>query len=80
MPDSGFFRLGSNVNIGYYDQEQQNFDESKTVFQEISDTYPNMTNGEVRNVLAAFVFTGDDVFKPISALSGGEKADFLLQK
>ena len=80
LPDSGFFRLGSNVNIGYYDQEQQNFDESKTVFQEISDTYPNMTNGEVRNVLAAFVFTGDDVFKPISALSGGEKGRLSLAK
>ena len=80
LPDSGFFRLGSNVNIGYYDQEQQNFDESKTVFQEISDTYPNMTNGEARNVLAAFVFTGDDVFKPISALSGGEKGRLSLAK
>ncbi len=80
LPDSGFFRLGSNVNIGYYDQEQQNFDESKTVFQEISDAYPNMTNGEVRNVLAAFVFTGDDVFKPISALSGGEKGRLSLAK
>lgn len=80
LPDTGFFRLGTNVHIGYYDQEQQNFDESKTVFQEISDTYPNMTNGEIRNVLAAFVFIGDDVFKTISSLSGGEKGRLSLAK
>ncbi|MBR5468439.1 MAG: ABC-F family ATP-binding cassette domain-containing protein, partial [Firmicutes bacterium] len=80
FPDSGFFRLGTNVYIGYYDQEQQNFDESKTVFQQISDDYPTMTNGEIRNMLAAFVFEGDDVFKPISALSGGEKGRLSLAK
>ena len=54
--DGGEIRLGTNVHIGYYDQEQHNFDESKTIFQEISDEYPNMTNGEIRSVLAAFVF------------------------
>ncbi len=77
---SGEIRFGTNVNIGYYDQEQHNFDESKTIFQEISDTYPDMTNGEIRSVLAAFVFTGDDVFKVISSLSGGEKGRVSLAK
>ena len=78
--DSGRIKLGTNVHIGYYDQEQQNFDESKTIFQEIADTYPILTNGEIRNVLAAFVFEGDDVFKPINALSGGEKGRVMLAK
>ena len=73
-------RFGTNVNIGYYDQEQQDFDERKTVFQEISDTYPTLTGGEIRNMLASFVFEGDDVFKPISALSGGEKGRLMLAK
>ena len=77
---SGEIRFGTNVNVGYYDQEQHNFDESKTIFQEISDTYPDMTNGEIRSVLAAFVFTGDDVFKVISSLSGGEKGRVSLAK
>ena len=77
---SGEIRFGTNVNVGYYDQEQHNFDESKTIFQEISDTYPDMTNGEIRNVLAAFVFMGDDVFKVISSLSGGEKGRVSLAK
>ncbi|MCJ7856469.1 ABC-F type ribosomal protection protein [Lachnospiraceae bacterium NSJ-143] len=77
---SGDIRLGTNVHIGYYDQEQHNFDESKTIFQEISDTYPDMTNGEIRNILAAFVFEGDDVFKVISSLSGGEKGRVSLAK
>ncbi len=76
----GDIRFGTNVNIGYYDQEQHNFDESKTIFQEISDTYPTMTNGEIRNVLASFVFEGDDVFKLISSLSGGEKGRLSLAK
>lgn len=80
VSDSGRIKLGANVNIGYYDQEQQNFDESKTIFQEIADTYPTLTNGEIRNVLAAFVFEGDDVFKPINALSGGEKGRVMLAK
>ncbi len=78
--DSGEIKLGTNVNIGYYDQEQQALDESKTIFQEISDAYPNMTNGEIRNVLAAFVFTGDDIFKTIGSLSGGEKGRIALAK
>ena len=78
--DSGEIKLGTNVNIGYYDQEQQTLDETKTIFKEISDTYPNMTNGEIRNVLAAFVFTGDDIFKTIGSLSGGEKGRIALAK
>ena len=78
--DSGNFNLGTNVNIGYYDQEQHNFDESKTIFQEISDAYPDLTNGEIRNILAAFVFEGDDVFKVISSLSGGERGRVSLAK
>ena len=77
---SGEIKFGTNVNVGYYDQEQHNFDESKTIFQEISDTYPEMTNGEIRNVLASFVFMGDDVFKVISSLSGGEKGRVSLAK
>ena len=77
---SGEIKFGTNVNVGYYDQEQHNFDESKTIFQEISDTYPDMTNGEIRNVLASFVFIGDDVFKVISSLSGGEKGRVSLAK
>lgn len=78
--DSGIIRLGTNVHVGYYDQEQQKLDETKTIFAEISDTYPNLTAGQIRNVLAAFVFTNDDVFKPISALSGGEKGRVSLAK
>ncbi len=78
--DNGIVRLGTNVHIGYYDQEQQVLNESKTIFQEISDTYPTLSNGQIRNVLAAFVFKGDDIFKPISALSGGEKGRVSLAK
>lgn len=78
--DSGSVRFGTNVHVGYYDQEQQKLDESKTIFAEIADTYPNLTAGQIRNVLAAFVFTNDDVFKPISALSGGEKGRVALAK
>lgn len=78
--DSGEVKLGTNVKIGYYDQEQQNLDESKTIIEEISYYYPNMTNTQIRNMLAAFVFTADDVFKPISALSGGEKGRVALAK
>ena len=61
-------------------QEQAKLDESKTIFEEISDSYPTLTQGQIRNMLAAFVFTGDDVFKPISALSGGEKGRVSLAK
>lgn len=78
--DSGIIKLGANVAIGYYDQEHATLDTSKTIFDEISDTYPNLTNLEIRNVLASFVFTGDDIFKPVSALSGGEKGRVALAK
>ena len=78
--DAGVLRLGSNVYIGYYDQEHQVLHMEKTVFQEISDTYPTLTETEIRNMLAAFLFTGDDVFKLISALSGGERGRVSLAK
>ena len=78
--NNGKIKFVTNVNIGYYDQELQQLDENKTIFQEISDTYPNMTNGEIRNVLAAFVFKGDDIFKLISSLSGGERGRVSLAK
>jgi ATP-binding cassette subfamily F protein 3 len=78
--DSGSFRLGSNVEIGYYDQEQQLLDPNSTVFDEISNAYPTLTNTQIRNTLAAFLFTGDDVFKQISDLSGGEKGRVSLAK
>lgn len=79
-PDSGKSVLGANVCIGYYDQEQEDLDLNKTIFDEISDTYPNLTNLEIRSALAAFVFTGDDAFKTISSLSGGEKGRVALAK
>ena len=78
--DTGTIKLGANVKIGYYDQEQQNLTETNTIFQEIHDAYPSMTNVEIRNALAAFVFTGEDIFKPISSLSGGEKGRVCLAK
>lgn len=78
--DSGTFTLGSNVEIGYYDQEHHVLHMEKTAFEEIQDTYPHMTNTEVRNVLAAFLFTGDDVFKQIKSLSGGERGRISLAK
>ena len=78
--DAGTIREGAKVTIGYYDQEQQNFNESNTVFGEISDDHPNMNNTEIRNTLALFLFTGEDVFKPISALSGGERGRLSLVK
>lgn len=79
-PDSGSFCLGTNVEIGYYDQEHHVLHSSKTLFEEISDEYPYLTNTEIRNVLAAFLFTGDDVFKRIQDLSGGEKGRVSLAK
>ena len=78
--DAGEFTLGSKVQIGYYDQEHHVLHMEKTIFQEISDTYPTLTETEIRNMLAAFLFTGDDVFKEISALSGGERGRVSLAK
>lgn len=78
--DGGTINIGSNVVIGYYDQEHQNLNLDKTIFEEISDSYPNLKNEEIRNALAIFVFTGDDVFKKISSLSGGEKGRVALAK
>ena len=78
--DTGKFSLGSKVQIGYYDQEHHVLHMDKTIFQEISDTYPTLTETEIRNMLAAFLFTGDDVFKEISALSGGERGRVSLAK
>ncbi|MCM1184711.1 MAG: ABC-F family ATP-binding cassette domain-containing protein [Roseburia sp.] len=79
-PDSGSIRLGANVEIGYYDQEHHVLHMEKTLFDEISDEYPYLTNTQIRNTLAAFLFTGEDVFKPISALSGGERGRVSLAK
>lgn len=78
--DNGKLRLGTNVTLGYYDQEHQVLNNDKTLFEEISDDYPNLNNTEIRNTLAAFLFTGDDVFKKISSLSGGERGRVLLAK
>lgn len=78
--DSGSFQLGTNVEIGYYDQEHHVLHSEKTLFDEISDDYPYLTNTEIRNVLAAFLFTGEDVFKRICDLSGGERGRVSLAK
>ena len=78
--DQGTFRLGSNVEIGYYDQEHHVLHSEKTLFEEISDDYPYLNNTQIRNVLAAFLFTGEDVFKRISDLSGGERVRVSLAK
>lgn len=78
--DEGTITLGSNVHIGYYDQEHNVLHTEKTLFEEISDAYPTLTNTEIRNTLAAFLFTGDDVFKQIKNLSGGEKGRLSLAK
>ena len=78
--DAGKINLGSKVQIGYYDQEHHVLHSEKSIFQEISDTYPTLTETQIRNMLAAFLFTGDDVFKPISSLSGGEKGRVSLAK
>ena len=78
--DRGSIIRGVNVRAGYYDQEHESLDYSKTVFDEISDAYPSLSNTAIRNVLAAFVLTGDDVFKQIGILSGGEKSRVALAK
>lgn len=79
--DSGTVRLGTNVHIGYYDQEQQLLSEGKTLFEEIQDAYPNLSNTKVRSVLAAFLFTGEEtVTKRVADLSGGERGRLSLAK
>lgn len=78
--DSGTFTLGTNVKIGYYDQEHHVLNMDKTIFDEISDDYPALTGTRIRNILAAFLFTGDDVFKLIRDLSGGERGRVSLAK
>ena len=80
LADTGKIDLGSKVQIGYYDQEHQVLSMDKTLFEELSDTYPYLNNTEIRNVLAAFLFTGDDVFKRIKDLSGGERGRVSLAK
>ena len=79
-PDTGEIKIGANVRIGYYDQEHHVLHMDKTLFDEISDDYPTLTNTEIRNTLAAFLFTGEDVFKQIKSLSGGERGRVSLAK
>ena len=79
-PDDGYLRFGANVHVGYYDQEHHVLNDENTVFEEISDAHPDMTNTEIRNLLASFLFTGDSVFKKIADLSGGEKGRVSLAK
>lgn len=79
-PDGGEIVLGAKVHIGYYDQEHQVLNPDKTLFEEISDAYPDLDNTKIRNTLAAFLFTGDDVFKYVRELSGGERGRLSLAK
>lgn len=78
--DNGMFKLGTNVTIGYYDQEQQLLNPTNTLFDEISDLRPELSNTQIRNILAAYLFTEDDVFKQVSSLSGGEKGRLSLAR
>jgi ATPase components of ABC transporters with duplicated ATPase domains len=80
IAQEGKIKLGSKVMIGYYDQEHSSLSHNKTIFQEISDTYPRMNNTEIRNACASFQFKGDDVFKTIDMLSGGERGRVVLMK
>lgn len=80
LPDTGAFTLGSKVKIGYYDQEHHVLHDHKNIFDEISDDYPSLTNTQIRSTLAAFQFTGEDVYKRIADLSGGEKGRVSLAK
>lgn len=79
-PDSGTVQLGRNVNTGYYDQEQSDLDESKNIIDEIWDAYPDLTETRLRTILGAFLFTGEEIFKPIKLLSGGEKSRVAMIK
>ena len=78
--DAGKITLGTNVSIGYYDQEHHVLHMDKTLFDEISDAYPYLNNTEIRNTLAAFLFTGEDVYKRVKDLSGGERGRLSLAK
>ena len=78
--DTGVKVLGTNVNVGYYDQEQSDLDLNKTIIDEVWDAFPHMTTTKLRNALASFLFTGDDVFKVINTLSGGEKCRINILK
>ena len=80
QPDSGYVRLGAKVSVGYYDQVQEGLDSRKTALQELWDTYPDKSETELRSALAAFLFRGDDVFKTVGVMSGGERARLLLLK
>ena len=80
QPDSGYVRLGAKVSVGYYDQVQEGLDSRKTALQELWDAYPDKTETELRSALAAFLFRGDDVFKSVGVMSGGERARLLLLK
>ena len=79
-PTAGELKIGSNIQIGYYDQIQENLNQDKDIFTEIHDEFPHLTNTQVRNALAVFLFCGDDVFKEIKTLSGGERARVELTK
>lgn len=79
-PDTGRVQLGSKVKIGYYDQEHQLLNPNNNLMDEISDAYPHLTQGDIRNILASYLFKGDDVFKKVSTLSGGEKGRLTLVK
>jgi len=78
--DRGFIRLGANVTVGYYDQTQSGLSDDKMAIDELWDVYPHMTQTQIRSAMAAFLFKGDDVFKPVGLLSGGERARLLLLK